>query len=333
MQRRIGIVLDAITLPPARVVMLEALARAPAREAASRFRDILAQPNVVGVGIAEKRRRGRHTGQLSLTFYVERKHDVTGPEAVPEVVPRTLVPGDIPTDVVELGRLVPEELIQNDPIEPGFSIGHPDITAGTLGALIGPRARPRIISNSHVLANSGLAQIGDPIVYPGDMDGGTQPADVIARLTQVVPFEGSGELINRMDAAAATVVAARRGDLRSRIATLGVVPTGTTLPRRGLRIEKVGRTTGHTKGVIEDINFRFALDYGAPVGEVGFIDQVLCSRYTRGGDSGSLVLERDTNKAVGLHFAGANGGSVFSPIRPILRALHGRLIRAAIGEA
>jgi hypothetical protein len=45
-----------------------------------------------------------------------------------------------------------------------------------------------------------------------------------------------------------------------------------------------------------------------------------------------LVLEEATGAAVGLHFAGASGGSVFSPIRPVLRAVHGRLIRKALGE-
>ena len=65
----------------------------------------------------------------------------------------------------------------------------------------------------------------------------------------------------------------------------------------------------------------------------GFIDQVLCTRYTDGGDSGSLVLQEGTDRLVGLHFAGASGGSVFSPIRPILRRVRGRLIRVPLNEA
>jgi hypothetical protein len=48
---------------------------------------------------------------------------------------------------------------------------------------------------------------------------------------------------------------------------------------------------------------------------------VLCSRYTDGGDSGSIVVDTDSGKIVGLHFAGANGGSVFSPIQPVMTEL------------
>jgi len=98
-----------------------------------------------------------------------------------------------------------------------------------------------------------------------------------------------------------------------------------------MAIVKVGRTTGLTHGEVRDVNFRFVLDYG-DAGIVGYTDQVFCTRYSAPGDSGSLVLEEATGKAVGLHFAGANGGSVFSPIRPILRAVRGRLIRRALGE-
>jgi hypothetical protein len=238
----------------------------------------------------------------------------------------------VPTDVVQLGRPVPEANVERTPIEPGFSIGHVDITAGTLGALLGPASAPRILSNSHVLANSGLGQIGDSIIYPGDADGGVAPADTIARLTQVQPFIVGGEFVNTMDAATATVDAGSRKKLRTRIPGLGVIPGPTAVPQRRMKVTKVGRTSGQTSGEITDIHFRFVLPYDG-VGSVGYLDQVLCTRYTQPGDSGALVLEVGTNRAVGLHFAGASGGSVFSPIRPILRTFHARLLRRALGEA
>jgi hypothetical protein len=354
--RRIRVALDAITLPAPGLAMPELLAMPGAMRAASRMRAVVAQPNVVAVGIAQKVTAGQPTGELALTFYVEEKRDVSRADAVPPMIPGALVPprastralsgassgapsgassgapSGVPTDVVELGRITPEVLAQDTPIVPGFSIGHPDVTAGTLGALLGPRTRPRILGNSHVLANSGLATIGDPIVYPGPMDGG-DAAHVVAHLSQAIPFDTSGAFVNSMDAAVATVVPARRAELRSRIALLGLVPSGTTLATRGMQVVKAGRTTGLTHGEVRDVNFRFALDYGSGVGSVGFTDQVLCTRYTAGGDSGSLVLEEGSGRAVGLHFAGANGGSVFSPIRPILRAVRGRLIRTPLNEA
>jgi len=62
------------------------------------------------------------------------------------------------------------------------------------------------------------------------------------------------------------------------------------------------------------------------VGAVGYVDQVLCTRYSEGGDSGSLVLEEATDKAVGLHFAGSLNGSIFSPISVVLKMLGADLV-------
>lgn len=330
--RRIRVALDAITLPRPPEAMPELLAAPEAAAAATRLRSVVAQPNVVAVGIAEKETHGQMTGELALTFYVETKRDVAPAEAVPPIVPASLARTDVPTDVVELGRIVPEALARRTPVVPGFSVGLAGVdAAGTLGALVGPRARPRILGNSHVLAASGLAALGDSILYPGPLDGGAA-GDVVARLAQVVPFDRGGAFVNAMDAASARVLPERRSELDSRIALLGIVPAGTAVPARGMRVVKVGRTTGLTRGEIRDINFRFVLDYGDPVGPVGFVDQVLCGRYTEPGDSGSLVLEEETGLAVGLHFAGARGGSVFSPVRPILRALRTRLIRVPLRE-
>jgi hypothetical protein len=325
------VVLDAFTAPPAQEAMIEALARPEAAETTGHLRDVIAQPNVVAVGISQKERRGRQTGELALTFYVETKRDVARAEAVPEVVPQTVSGREVPTDVVEIGKLEPEVQAGRTPIQPGFSVGHPNISAGTLGAVIGPARSPRILSNSHVLADSGRAAIGDPILFPGPDDDGEDPGDVIGTLTQVVPFVTGGHFVNRMDVAVATIAPGRRSELRSRIPTLGIVASSTTDPVRGMQVVKVGRTTGLTRGTVRDVNFRFVLDYGTGT-VVGFLDQVFCTRYSAGGDSGSLVIEEATGKAVGLHFAGANGGSVFSPIRPILREVRGRLTRRAFGE-
>jgi len=123
--------------------------------------------------------------------------------------------------------------------------------------------------------------------------------------------------------------AKRMGDLQSDIKAL-FIPRGTIKPARDMEIVKVGRSTGETTGTIKDIHFRFITEYEG-VGKVGFLDQVFCTRYSNGGDSGSLVLDRKTKKAVGLHFAGfpdKNGvmGSVFNPIDQVLEALGATLV-------
>ena len=176
-----------------------------------------------------------------------------------------------------------------------------------------------LLSNSHVLAVSGTAAKGDAIVYPGKADAGKMPKDQVAKLTGFKKFVTGGEFVNRVDCAIAQPLSARLADLTSKIKGLSI-PKGTIAPRRGMKVTKVGRTTNKTKGEIRDVHFRFVLHY-PEVGDVGYRDQVLCTRYTAGGDSGSLVLDEATGRAVGLHFAGANGGSVFSPIDEVLKAL------------
>jgi hypothetical protein len=298
------------------------------------MRRIIDSKNVVAVGISEKISKRQPTGKLALTFYVEKKvpeSKLRANRLIPPTVPEALSgPEAVPTDVVVIGKLRPEVNAIRNPVQPGNSIGHVKITAGTLGALVTRGQQVHILSNSHVLARSGLAKNGDTIIYPGGADDGVAPADTVATLSRFKKFVTGGAFVNRVDCAIAKPTPARRPDLVSEIKGLGV-PRGTTKAERGMAVVKVGRTTGKTRGTIRDVNLRFVLDYGDKVGEVGFLDQVLCTRYTKPGDSGSLVLDEKTGKAVGLHFAGANGGSVFCPIGDVLTALGVKLLTKSLG--
>ena len=330
-------ILRALTIVTAAAPTLEKLSLDPAtHNTAERVRDVLATPNVVGVGMSEKVTRGKGTGVLALTFYVEKKRSLrrlSALEALPPALPtRAGVAEAVPIDVVELGRLRLEAPlnVKRNPIQPGFSIGHVNVTAGTLGAIVTPRKTYRILSNSHVLARSGLAKLGDSILYPGPADGGRNSQDLVAELSRIVPFVVGGEFVNTVDCALARPIPGRLADLRSRIPGIGL-PKGVVEPQRGMKIVKVGRTTKKTTGEIRDKNFRFVLHFDR-IGDVGFRDQILCTRYTQPGDSGSLVLERNTNLAVGLHFAGASGGSVCNPITEVLRKLRVKLMTEDILE-
>jgi len=319
-EKAIEHVLDLLTrTPPAGIESLMVGARTQARS----MRRIIGTKNIVAVGIGEKVTKGKPTGKLALTFYVERKvslRKLRADSLIPPTVPESLGgPQAIPTDVVVLGKLRPEVNAIRTPVQPGNSIGHVDITAGTLGAVVKKGKSLHLLSNSHVLALSGKAKKGDAIIYPGDADGGAMPDDLVAKLSGFKPFVVGGDFVNQADCAIAKPTAARLHDVVAEIKGLGV-PKGTVKPKRGMKVVKVGRTSGKTTGVIRDVHFRFVLDYGE-VGEVGFVDQVLCTRYTKPGDSGSLVLDQATGRAVGLHFAGANGGSVFNPIEAVLAQL------------
>lgn len=324
-------VLDLLTIasqPKIEALGLEAV------DHAKSMRKIVGTKNVVAVGISEKIKKGKSTGKLALTFYVEKKVPLSklkASMAVPPTVPEALSGEEaIPTDVVVIGKLMPEENITRHPVQPGNSIGHVDSSAGTLGAIVTKGTALHILSNSHVLALSGTAKNGDAITFPGPFDKGKMPDDLVAKLSGFKKFVTGGDFVNRADCAIAKPTASRLPDVVSQIKGL-TVPKGTIKPRRGMKVVKVGRTTGKTKGEIRDVNFRFILPYDE-VGDVGFIDQVLCTRYTKPGDSGSLVLDEATGRAVGLHFAGANGGSVFNPIDDVLKALDVKLVTKAIGQ-
>jgi hypothetical protein len=79
---------------------------------AKSMRKIVGTKNIVAVGISEKIKKGKGTGKLSLTFYVEKKVPLSKLKAdklIPPTVPESLSgPEAIPTDVVVIGKIVPE---------------------------------------------------------------------------------------------------------------------------------------------------------------------------------------------------------------------------------
>ncbi len=80
------------------------------------------------------------------------------------------------------------------PVPIGVSTGHPDITAGTIGA--------RLTDGPNVYADVNNASIGDNVLQPGTVDGGQNPADAIGTLADFEPIDFDGG-DNVMDAAIA----------------------------------------------------------------------------------------------------------------------------------
>ncbi len=299
----------------------------------TRSRDWVHGAGVQGLGIGDKLTHGEPTGELALRVYVEKKKPrakVDNP--VPKVV---VIPGvgEGITDVIELGRVVPELFTERvRPAMPGSGLGHTAVTVGTFGCVVRKKGDANglyVLSNSHVLANEGIASPGDGILQPGPVDGGAPNGDSFARLSDFVPFEFTETSFpNLVDAAIAKV--RRRSWVGSKLRILDITPAGvSSTVRRGMHIKKVGRTTDYTTGVIADVHLRLALKYHRPSGSgrgrVGFRDQVLCTRYSAAGDSGSVILNNN-DKLVGLHFAGATSGSVFNRITHVLQLLDIELV-------
>ena len=212
-----------------------------------------------------------------------------------------------------------------DPLIGGISCGNGRVTAGTIGAVVFDRktCRPMILSNWHVLAGASAAAVGEGILQPGQVDGGTQ---VVATLTRM-------RLNARMDAAVATLNGAR-GHARD-ILGLGTI-SGTEAATLGMLVVKSGRTTGITRGVVDGVSMSVSINYGDP-GVVAFANQIrivprapwpaVDYEVSMGGDSGSVWLNEANNRAIGLHFAGetdpipASENAICSPIDAIATEL------------
>src|SRR3989442_3331586 len=155
---------------------------------------IFARANVVGVAIGNKSIRGRETDERCIVVFVEATRREPGLRTW-AVVQNEF--GGVRTDIVETGRFHALEMAQAvdvgrtkriRPAPGGVSIGHVQITAGTLGVLARRNGRPVILSNNHVLANQNAGRVSDPILQPGPVDGG-RLQDTIARLADFVPIQ------------------------------------------------------------------------------------------------------------------------------------------------
>ena len=219
-------------------------------------------------------------------------------------------------------------------IQIGASIGHVDVTAGTIGAFVSSRGVTCVLSNNHVLANEDLASRGDAIVQPGTFDGGQAPRDRVATLTRWVRLKPTG--VNLVDAAIARVERGIEVDPTGLRDLVGgrdrvLAGPGDEFIDAGTDVFKVGRTTGARKGRVT----AFDLDnvvVGFDIGNIRFDDQIEIEgagrrAFSDGGDSGSLIVDSDM-QAVALLFAGSESGgsnglglTYANPIHEVLSAL------------
>jgi len=220
------------------------------------------------------------------------------------------------------------------PLVIGCSIGHFEITAGSLGCLVrNARGAPRILSNNHVLADENRAKKGDDILQPGRFDGGRKGRDTVGSLDTFVRVRFKGR--NQVDAAIAGIAKGIEFDattLGGDARLTGVAPDPTAV----VEVAKVGRTTALTKGRIvafEVDNVVVEYDQGPAVfdGQLE-IESTGEGPFSDGGDSGSLIYTAG-GLAVGLLFAGsAQGGSnnlgltYAAPITTVLSALKCELL-------
>lgn len=299
-------------------------------------------PNVIGVGKGFKTTDGLETDQECLVVLVEKKVALEDLPRSGRIPP--LFRGQI-TDVVEVGRIkalrpdgpgvteaqsateaaetaeaVVARNVRIRPAPGGVSIGHFEITAGTLGSVVwsNETGETLILSNNHVLAASSTVETGVPltkvpILQPGVFDGGDVERDIIGTLYRFIPLHPGSS--NRFDAALAKPL--NPADVTAEILEIGTI-TAIADPELRMRVRKSGRSSGLTSGRVILLDADIEVDYGAFL--LTFTDQIISNIFSRGGDSGSVIVGPD-NTAVGLLFAGSDIITAFCPMRPLAEKL------------
>jgi hypothetical protein len=222
--------------------------------------------------------------------------------------------------------------------------------AGTLGALVRDAGGVLYgLSNNHVTGGCNHAQSQMPILAPGVLDVSPMGFDPITigyheRGLDMVPGIPGAIAVNKnLDAALFKIRDEAR--VSSMQGSSYDTPSNVRAIKPNMNVEKVGRTTGHTKGIVRgQAQSAFAIHYALTGVGYSFTSQVYFDplfviegsgeSFSEEGDSGSLVTYVDDTserQAVGLIVGGLKGGvgtgySLVLPIESILNALGVELV-------
>lgn len=241
-----------------------------------------------------------------------------------------------------------------DPLQAGVSIGPHALDAtgteffnwvGTLGYFVrskGQSGPTYILSNNHVLANwtrkggasnQDYVPVETDIVQAGVGDDWPSQWNTVAKLTTALEIVVEDDFVgNRADVALAELESSV--SYEAQVFGLGKVQGEDRNPYTYQTVVKGGRTTGATLGLLYDLDANIWVEYGQglawfdqQLSVLGTAEQI---DFSAGGDSGSLVIDYLGSNAVGLLFAGSEGGLTFvNAIEDVLDAFKDD---AAIGQ-
>jgi hypothetical protein len=282
--------------------------------------ELRAIPGVIHVSVGLKQINGTATDEFSIRVYVAEKKD---PAAIPaaERIPKSIQ--GVPTDVNQVKVVsAHEDTAKYRPITGGIEItnnvpnANGKIGVGTLGCLATDNtdAKTVLVTNFHVIGGTAGVTVLQPAVAG---------ADVIATVKR-------GQITGTIDAAIAEIapgIATTGDEINGLFLNLSNHIAGVTDPVGGMRVFKVGRSTGLTSGKVVDADTVVTIDYGAPLGLKPFSKAILvqCTKvsgcccctcnvvdssqkFDDHGDSGSAVIS-DQRMAVGLIMGGISGES------------------------
>jgi hypothetical protein len=309
------------------------------------------KPNVIGLDVGLRVKGGKVTKEKVVKVYVSRKIDK---QLLPEndLIPSVLEIEStrVPVDVEE--SKIYQPIVFDSRVRP--LIGGPSISphnrwySGTLGVCVTLNDdNTYILSCNHVLADSNQLAIGTNIIQPSRQDGGHPVNDVVATLSDFVPLDfGTTTLTlalvgnptvtmpntNYVDAAIAQVNDAFNGANRE-IHWVGYPEyyhdnLWTYTERQvllGRRVCKMGRTTHYTLGEITSVSYDAWVGVYSNGHSAWFEDQIriegLHGKFAAPGDSGSLVVDAETKRPLGLLFAARGNLALANRIDKVIREL------------
>ena len=264
-----------------------------------------ARSELTGIDIGYRRVEGHTTDDLAVRLHVAKKRPESELDAC-DIFPRHIE--GIPVDVIETQHVVqrgPGRKTERHAIlTGGMSVGRLNDGAGTLGALVidNQSGRPGLLSNWHVLVGD-TGREGDPILQPGELDGG-ETDDAVASLSRWILNEDGDAAVALLNGKRAwlpiqygsktSVNSARRAQL------------GETLVKQGRAMEPL---TGSMDG--EGVFF-LPFEVKPGVTETremrGIVirpdaDAIVADARSRHGDSGALWVAQNDKAAVGMHVA------------------------------
>ncbi len=324
-------------------------------------KDLLAIPQVVGVGHGFKEVGGIQTGEEAIMVLVKEKLPLAK-LSQNQIIPKTIQ--GLVTDVIEVGEFkayvqetlseqaeeeqaevgqtkaeqIEKELTEKvyydlftdvdrtarlRPAMPGISIGHYLVTAGTFGAVVYDKAtgQPFILSNNHILANSSNGHDGRARIGDPILQPGAYDGGKYSR--NIIARLTKYVTLDEYPQANLMDCALAKPLNNDLIVSdiLGIVEV------QGVTVPALGMVvikSGRTSDVTNgQIRvMNVTADVNYGQGRVlRFENQIFTTPMSQGGDSGSLVLD-ENNLAVGLLFAGSDQGTLINPIQPILELLN-----------
>lgn len=281
--------------------------------------ELRAIPGVIHVSVGLKQINGTATDEFCIRVYVAQKKD---PGSIPpsERIPKSI--GGVPTDVNQVKVIEPHaDTSKHRPITGGIQITNGVVDAagaigvGTLGCLATDNSDGKtvLVTSFHVIGGTAGVSVFQPL----------DPVDLIGVVKR-------GQITGTVDAAIADInpgITTTGDEVNGLLLHLSNKIAGVTNPVGGMRVFKVGVTTGFTDGKVVDANAVVDINYDAPIGHKSFTNAILiqstkvsgcccctCNvvdsskKFSDGGDSGSVVVT-EQRMAIGLHMGGGGGES------------------------